>query len=282
MRRKLSGSVLALLAGACAMAQSPTGKGLAPLRIILVGDSTVAPRNGWGPGFCADLDPAMTCVNLAKNGRSTSSYRAEGSWAAVMSMLKSNAPYSATYVLIQFGHNDQPGKPGRSTDLATEFPANLRQYVVDLKSAGAKPVLVTSLTRRTFQAGRLKNDLVPWADATKKVAAEENVPVLDLNSESAAAVQKMGPVEANTLAMAPPPPSVAVGAAAGNSPPAPKAPAESSAVGSQANSVVEPKGDPAPLFDYTHLGEKGSALFGRMVADELIGAVPQLRPYIKP
>lgn len=204
MRRKLSGSVLALLFGACAMAQLPTGKGLAPVRIILVGDSTVAPRNGWGPGFCADVDPAVTCVNLAKNGRSTSSYRAEGSWAAVMDMLKSNAAFSATYVLIQFGHNDQPGKPGRSTDLATEFPANLRQYVIDLKSVGAKPVLVTSLTRRTFQAGRLKNDLVPWAEATKKVAAEENVPVLDLNSESAAAVQKMGPVEANTLAMAPP------------------------------------------------------------------------------
>ncbi len=273
---------MALLAGACAMAQLPTGKGLAPVRIILVGDSTVAPRNGWGPGFCADVDPAVTCVNLAKNGRSTSSYRAEGSWATVMDMLNSNAAYSATYVLIQFGHNDQPGKPGRSTDLATEFPANLRQYVVDLKSGGAKPVLVTSLTRRTFQAGRLKNDLVPWADATKKIAAKEGVPVLDLNSESAATVQKMGPVEANTLAMAPPPPLVAAGAAAGNSPPLPKASAESPAVGSQANSAVEPKGDPAPLFDYTHLGEKGSALFGRMVANELIVAVPQLRPYIKP
>jgi lysophospholipase L1-like esterase len=196
--------------------------------------------------------------------------------------LKSNATYSATYVLIQFGHNDQPGKPGRSTDLATEFPANLRHYVVDVKSAGAKPVLVTSLTRRTFQAGRLKNDLAPWADATKKVAAEENVPVLDLNTESAAAVRKMGPVEANTLAMAPPPPSVAAGAAAGNSPPLPKAPEASPIASSQANRVVEPKGDPAPVFDYTHLGEKGSALFGRMVADELIVAAPQLHPYIKP
>jgi lysophospholipase L1-like esterase len=268
---------LALLAGGCAMGQLPRGKGLAPVRIILVGDSTVAPRNGWGPGFCADVDPAVTCVNLAKNGRSTSSYRSEGSWAAVMDMLKSNAAYSATYVLIQFGHNDQPGKPGRSTDLATEFPANLRQYVVDLKSMGAKPVLVTSLTRRTFQAGHLKNDLVSWADATKKVAAEANVPVLDLNSESAAAVQKMGPVEANTLAMALPPPSVAAGAAAGNSPALPKVPEASHMAGSLANNVVEPKGDPAPLFDYTHLGEKGSALFGRMVADELIVAVPNSR-----
>jgi len=39
---------------------------------------------------------------------------------------------------------------------------------------------------------------------------------------------------------------------------------------------------PEPGFDYTHLGEKGSVFFGRMVADELSKAVPELRPYIKP
>src|ERR1700730_7398014 len=54
------------------------------------------------------------------------------------------------------------------------------------------------------------------------VAAEQRVPVLDLHSESLAAVQKMGPVEANTLAMAPPPPEVAASAASGNSVDAPK------------------------------------------------------------
>ena len=48
-----------------AVAQAP----LAPVRIILVGDSTVAPVNGWGPGFCADVVPQVTCINMAKNGR---------------------------------------------------------------------------------------------------------------------------------------------------------------------------------------------------------------------
>jgi lysophospholipase L1-like esterase len=124
-------------------------------------------------------------------------------------------------------------------------------------------VLITSLTRRSFQNGKLKNDLVPWAVATKRVALEEGVPVLDLNSDSAAAVQKMGPVEANLLATAPPPPSVAETAASGTSIPAPKT-------------------EGANPFDYTHLGEKGAALFGRMVADELVQAVRDLRPYIKP
>jgi lysophospholipase L1-like esterase len=251
-----------------AAAQSPPPS----VRIILVGDSTMAVKSGYGPGFCADVVPQATCINMAKGGRSTSSYRAEGSWAQVMDQLKRNAEFKDTYVLIQFGHNDQPGKPGRSTDLATEFPVNLQHYVEDVKSTGARTVLVTPLTRRSFRDGQLRNDLEPWAAATKKVAVEENVPVLDLNAESAAAIQKMGPVEANTLAMAPPPQAIAESAASGNSVSVPKTPLPS-------NNVVERKGEAAPLFDYTHLGAKGAEFFGGMVADELTQAVPELKPY---
>jgi lysophospholipase L1-like esterase len=43
-------------------------------------------------------------------------------------------------VLIQFGHNDQPGKPERSTDLATEFPVFMRQYVAEApRPASSRP-----------------------------------------------------------------------------------------------------------------------------------------------
>ena len=227
-----------------------------------MGDSTMAVKSGYGPGFCALMVEPVACVNMAKGGRSTGSYRAEGSWTQVMEQLKTNSAFKDTYVLIQFGHNDQPGKPGRSTDLATEFPANLAQYVDDVKSTGAKAVLVTALTRRSFRDGKLKNDLDAWAAATKKVAAEKSVPVLDLNAESSAAVQKMGPVEANTLAMGPPPPIAIESAATGNSASVPKA-----------NGAE---------FDYTHLGAKGAAYFGRMVADELMQAVPELKDCFKP
>jgi lysophospholipase L1-like esterase len=220
-----------------------------PVRIILVGDSTMAVKSGWGPGFCADVVEQVDCVNMAKGGRSSGSYRAEGSWAKVMDQLKRNSEFASTYVLIQFGHNDQPGKPGRSTDLATEFPANLRLYVDEVKSTGAKPVLITPLTRRSFKDGKLTNNLEPWADAARAVAAEKEVPLLELNADSVSAVQAMGPAEANTLAMAPPPKTT--------------------------DSI-------APLFDYTHLGAKGSAYFARMVVGELVKALPDLQPYVKP
>jgi lysophospholipase L1-like esterase len=245
---------LLLLATPFALAQAP------PVRIILVGDSTMAVESGWGPGFCGEVVTAqVTCLNMAKGGRSSSSYREEGSWAQVMQVLKDPGNFAVTYVLIQFGHNDQPGKPGRSTDLATEFPVNIRRYVEEVKSAGAKPVLVTPLTRRSFRDGKVKDTLGPWADATRAVSVEEHVPVLELNADSLAAVEKMGPDEANTLAMAPPP-------SAGAAPAPPK---------------TERKGDAAPVFDYTHLGAKGSSYFAHMVAGELAAAVPALQPYLR-
>jgi lysophospholipase L1-like esterase len=238
---------------------------LPPVRIILVGDSTVAPVNGWGPGFCDLLTPEATCLNLAKNGRSSGSFRAEGLWDKVIESVRGDVPADKTWVLIQFGHNDQPGKPGRSTDVATEFPANMRSYAEEIKAAGAHPVLITPLTRRSFKGGHVTNDLEAWAAATRKVARDLGVPVLELNAESLVAVQKMGPAEANTLAMAPPPPVVAESAASGNSLPAPKTPAV----------------EGGAVFDYTHLGPKGSAFFGQMVAGELAREVPALLHYFK-
>jgi lysophospholipase L1-like esterase len=280
--KKLSAGLTALLLAVSRLSHAEVPHSLPPIRIILVGDSTMAVHSGWGPGFSADLVPEVTFTNMAKGGRSSGSYRAEGSWTNVMHELNRKGDFKTTYVFIQFGHNDQPGKPGRSTDLATEFPVNMRHYVQDVKAAGAKPVLITSLTRRMFKNGKVRNELSAWADATRKVAQEEGVPVLELNADSAAAVQQMGPAEANTLAMAPPPASIANPTASGDSAPTPKPTANTSSNSIPANNVVERKGPAAPAFDYTHLGSKGSAYFARMVCDELISAVPELKPYILP
>jgi lysophospholipase L1-like esterase len=171
-----------------------------PDRVILVGDSTMASTTGYGDALCARFTPETSCINLARGGRSSKSFRAEGRWDEVVKLLREGAGFRKTYVLIQFGHNDQPGKPGRSTDYVTEFPANMQRYVAEARDAGGLPVLVTPLTRRSFKDGYVANDLAPWAATVRTIARSSNTPLVDLNALSLAAVQAMGPKEADRMA----------------------------------------------------------------------------------
>jgi len=232
-----------------------------PVRFILVGDSTMANSSGYGDAFCARVNRANTCINLAKGGRSSGSFRAEGRWDEVEGLLRGAAAYRATYVLIQFAHNDQPGKPGRSTDIKTEFPVNMARYAQEVKALGGVPVLVTPLTRRSFKDGVLENNFGPWNDVIRATAAAQKTPLLDLNAESYAAVQAMGQDEADTLAMVPRPADYGVPLAAGK---------------------VEVAGAAKSAFDRTHLGAKGSAYFSRMVMEEMKRAIPEVAAQFKP
>jgi lysophospholipase L1-like esterase len=284
-------SSVALLAGPqAAPAPPPGGTPITPIqasKIILVGDSTTAVIGGWGPSFCADhVTSFVACVNLARGGRSSGSYFAEGSWDLALGEM--SAPgFVQTYVLIQFGHNDQPGKPGRSTDLATQFPVNLKRYVEETRARGAIPVLLTPLTRRQFVEGRLQNDLVPWADAVRKVAEETGTPLVDLNTSSAAAVQALGPMMSARFAQVPPSPEVAAALLTGTTIAAsigvtPAAATATPSVQSQNTAAVEPLGQARVSFDYTHLGHEGADFFAALVTRDLILAVPALRRVLVP
>jgi lysophospholipase L1-like esterase len=252
-------------------------------KIILIGDSTVAVKGGWGPSFCAEhVTSFAACVNLARGGRSTKSYIAEGSWE--LALAEARVPgFVTTWMLIQFGHNDQPGKPGRSTDLETEFPANLRRYVNEARAAGAQPILVTPLTRRMFKDGILENSLSAWAATTTRIAEEMKVPLIDLNKLSSTAVQQMGSTEANTFAQLPAPPAVAAAAAKGTTIPPPTETNDRPPVLAQQSAAdpnLPPLAQPKVSFDYTHLGRKGADYFAAMVAKELAAQVPQMRPLL--
>ena len=249
-------------------------------KIVLVGDSTTAVQGGWGPSFCSQhVTSFLACINLARGGRSTYNYRAEGSWDIALHEMR-KGPYQSVYVLVQFGHNDQPGKPGRSTDLATEFPDNLRRYVDEIREAGAQPVLLTPLTRRQFTEGKLLDDLEPWAQVTRKVANEMDVPLVDLYARSRALVQGMGPVLAMRTAQRPPASEQVNAAQAGTTigMPAPG----TTKPQTQANAAVEPMGQAKLAFDYTHVGPEGADLFAAIVVDELSRAVPALRGQLIP
>jgi lysophospholipase L1-like esterase len=277
--------IAATLLATPAHAQEPMFK--AP-KIVLVGDSTTAVNSGWGGSFCArHVSSNVACVNLGRGGRSSRTYREEGSWALALKEMTSGG-FERTYVLIQLGHNDQPGRPERSTDLATEFPVNIKRFVDEARAAGATPVLVTPLIRRQFKDGQVHDDLAPWADAIRKVAAETRTPLVDLHQLSKDAVQAMGPVESLKFAEIPPPPEVAAAAKSGTTtgamfyepaipgavvPPRPPAapPSPPSAMGNF-----------KPVFDYTHLGPEGADYFSAVVAKALAAAVPELGRQLLP
>ncbi|QJE01842.1 rhamnogalacturonan acetylesterase [Massilia forsythiae] len=252
-------AALATLAGIAALAAC-THAGAADTagtrtRVILVGDSTMATKSGYGDALCARFTAQVDCINLARGGRSTKSFREEGRWDEVQRLLRDGAAFGNTYVLVQFGHNDQPGKPGRSTDFVTEYPANMARYAAETKAAGGVPVLVTPLTRRTFKGTYLHNDLAPWAEETRRAAKREGATLLDLNADSYAAVQAMGQAGADTLAVAPPP-------------------AAPPANGTTDLNKLEPAGVAKSAFDRTHVGAKGADFFARMVEREMVQALP--------
>jgi lysophospholipase L1-like esterase len=208
-------------------------------RIVLVGDSTVASQSGWGDAFAKQLVSNVDCQNMGRGGRSSKSYRAEGHW-------KKAIEAKPTWVLIQFGHNDQPGKgPERETDAKTTFRENLTRYVSEARASGAKPVLVTSLTRRTFNAqGKIQPDLLAdYVAATRAVATELKVPLLDLNARSIEQMNQLGPEAAVTF---------------------------------------NPNGKDPTKPDRTHLSAKGAEETAKLVADEIRKQTPELAKLLKP
>ncbi len=157
------------------------------VRIVLAGDSTVTDDSGWGKGFAELLSSRAECINLAKGGRSSRSYRAEGWWEKCLEA-------KPDYLLIQFGHNDQPGKgPERESDAKTAFRDHLRAYVNEARKAGIQPLLVTSLTRRRWASDeKIEPTLADYAEATSAVAQELNVPLIDLHRLSIQQCEAIG------------------------------------------------------------------------------------------
>jgi pectinesterase len=206
-----------------------------PVRIVLVGDSTVTDDSGWGTGFKL-LAVNAEVINTAANGRSSKSFIDEGRWAEALDK-------RGDYYLIQFGHNDEPGKgPERETDPDTSYRANMSRYVDDVRRIGAKPILVTSLVRRLFnQDGTIRTTQTPYVEAVRKLAAEKNVPLVDLHAISLADAEHTG---------------------------------------DEVWADLSPR-DGNGQIDRTHLNAKGSEVVGRMVVDALRTAVPALAPAFK-
>jgi len=219
------------------------------LRFVLVGDSTVCAGGGWGGAFSELLVSGIECCNLALSGRSSKSFRDEGQWQKALDAMPD-------WVLIQFGHNDQPGKgPARETDAKTTYRENLERFITEARGMGAKPILVTSLTRRNFNAagrinpkrlecfgdanaGTLRQDLLnDYVEVTRSVAAAQDVPLIDLNARSIAQMNELGP---------------------------------------DAAAVFDIKSSDPEKSDKTHLSPEGATRIAHLVATEIRTIVPEL------
>jgi lysophospholipase L1-like esterase len=172
--------------------------------LVIIGDSTVCNwpesdvRRGWGQFIQDYFSDSLVVVNMARSGRSTKTFMREGLWDKVLAL-------KPDYVLIQFGHNDShdPHRP-EATDAQTEFKDYLRRYITQARRLGAVPILVTPMYRRQFdEAGRIQDNLLPYAEAMKDVARETGVPLVDLNSASENLYLQLGPQRVQELANSP-------------------------------------------------------------------------------
>lgn len=185
----------------------------------LIGDSTVHNGRGdgsngqwgWGEPLAGRIDPAKwKVVNRARGGRSSRTYLAEGLWDDVLNQLQ-----PGDWVLIQFGHNDSSpinddsrargvihgtGDETQEIDnLLTHkhetihtYGWYLRQFVKQAKAKGAHPVICTLIPRNNFKDGRVQRSDSTWAGWARKVAADEKIPLLDLNRLIADRYDEMG------------------------------------------------------------------------------------------
>ncbi|QOV34742.1 rhamnogalacturonan acetylesterase [Streptomyces ferrugineus] len=168
-------------------------------QILLVGDSTVCdqpgdPYSGWGQQLPQYLRKGLSVANYADSGESTVSYLADSRlWGTVQPRIR-----PGDLVLIQLAHND------KTTDEAT-YRANLETLVDGARAKGGEPVLVTPIVRRWFNSdGTLNNNTallvnglgVDHPAVIRAVAADRDVPLVDLTAKTKALVESLG-VEAS-------------------------------------------------------------------------------------
>src|SRR5262249_48646364 len=113
-------------------------------------------------------------------------------------------------------------------------------------------VLVTSLSRRAWgDDGKIHSTLGPYVDVVRAIAKEKEVPLIDLHARSIQLYERLGRAEVN--AMSP----------------------------RKAASSDDPSQKGKTETAHRHLTPGGGAAVGKLVAEELAKAVPQLAPYVK-
>ena len=191
LRRLVSVTPVAALA---AIAFAPSTARALPV-IYTCGDSTVQdytsgyyPQTGWGQVLPKFVDSTkVTVTNKAVGGTSSKSFY-DNYWSGVKSLLK-----SGDYAFIQFGINDSATDTARHTDASTTFKDYLRKYISETKAKGADPVIVATLRRNAWNSdGTVYDAYHGYPVAAREVAAEQNVPCIDLDGMCKTLMESLG------------------------------------------------------------------------------------------
>jgi len=160
------------------------------VKLYVIGDSTASyydptrfPRTGWAQIFQAFFNPdSVEVVDKALSGRSSKSFYTDASgWPVVKPLLK-----EGDYLFIQFGHNDEKeDRPELYTEPYTTFKEYLKKYIDEARAAGAIPVLLTPIHRNGWSGTSIKDSHGDYPPAMRELAAEENVPLIDLTEKTA-------------------------------------------------------------------------------------------------
>ncbi len=165
------------------------------ITVFIAGDSTAAnkadnrrPETGWGEMLEKKFKSGTVKVdNRAMNGRSTTSFIAEGRWKALVDSVK-----NGDFVFIQFGHNDQKKDKPAVYASPEAYKANLWGFVKDVRAKGATPILMTSIARRRFENGKVVRTHGDYPELVKAVAKDHNVVLIDMERKTDAILARDG------------------------------------------------------------------------------------------
>lgn len=159
--------------------------------VYLLGDSTMCdqskePFNSWGQMFTRFLKPEIAVANGAQSGDSIAPSLGAGRFDKFWAQMK-----KGDYLFIQYGHNDMKSNAPNALETYTN---NMRRAVDETRKRGGTPVLVTSVSRRTFDkaTGKITNSFGGYTDAVRTVAKEKECALIDLQASSALFYEAMG------------------------------------------------------------------------------------------
>lgn len=151
-----------------------------PIRLVLIGDSTVGDGSGWGTGIHGYFKPTVQIVNLAWPNMSSSMFLASEQMPKMLAI-------RPDFVLVEFGWIDAGGCDGtqRCRTTLQEYADNLKTIVQTIRGFNGTPILITPTDPMVFDdQGKVLFLLQDRVAVMKDVAAELQTHLIDLNDLS--------------------------------------------------------------------------------------------------